>query len=253
MKRFYKDVTVEPVEAGFAIRLDGRPVRTPARAELALPNAVLAEAVAQEWRDQGETLDPATMAFTGLANAAIDHIAGNRAKFAADIAEYGGTDMLCYRAEGPEAFVARQAAAWDPLLDWARARYDIAFVTTQGIIHVAQPDATLERLAAAVDCSTSVAFCCVTWSSWVTAALTWPMPVTCSCVARPMSRIMEDTVCASCRMLCMASPACCASSRRVGLCRRASATCWSATPVTCVRLSEYAACGRVAMASARTP
>jgi len=91
------------------------------------------------------------MAFTGLANAAIDHIAGNRAKFAADIAEYGGTDMLCYRAEGPEAFVARQAAAWDPLLDWARARYDVAFVTTQGIIHVAQPDATLERLAAAVD------------------------------------------------------------------------------------------------------
>lgn len=150
MKRFYKDVTVAPVEGGFAIRLDGRPVRTPARAELALPNAILAEAIAQEWRDQGETVDPATMAFTGLTNAAIDHIAGNREKFAADIADYGGTDMLCYRAEGPESFIARQAAAWDPLLDWARTCYDVAFVTTQGIIHVAQPDETLARLAAAV-------------------------------------------------------------------------------------------------------
>lgn len=150
MKRFYQHVTVDPVGNGFEIRLDGRPVRTPARAALALPSRALADAVAQEWHDQGDVVDAATMAFTGLANAAIDHVVPNREKFAADIADYGGTDQLCYRANGPDALVARQAAAWDPLLDWASIRYDIGFVTTQGIIHVAQPQETLERLRAAV-------------------------------------------------------------------------------------------------------
>ena len=146
MKRFYKDVAIVPGEAGFEIRLDGRPVRTPARALLALPNSVLAEAIAQEWREQGDNIDPATMPFTGLANAAIDHVASNHARFAADIARYGESDLLCYRADGPAELVERQAAAWDPLLDWARARYDIAFCVTQGILPVPQPPETLERL-----------------------------------------------------------------------------------------------------------
>ncbi|QGP79888.1 ATP12 family chaperone protein [Sphingobium sp. CAP-1] len=150
MKRFYTDVTIVETPDGFAIRLDGRPVRTPARAPLALPTLPLAEAIAAEWRAQGETVDPASMPMTGLANAAIDHVAPGRADFAAGVARYAQSDLLCYRADGPDTLVARQAAAWEPLLDWARGRYDIGFAVTQGIIPVPQPDETLARLAAAV-------------------------------------------------------------------------------------------------------
>ncbi|MEJ7932812.1 ATP12 family protein [Sphingobium sp. AN558] len=147
MRRFYTEVAVIPGEGGFEIRLDGRPVRTPARALLALPNMVLAEAVAGEWREQNEVIDPASMPFTGLANAAIDHVAPNSASFAADVARYGESDLLCYRADGPQELVERQAAAWDPLLEWARARYDIVFRVTQGVLPVPQPQETLDRLA----------------------------------------------------------------------------------------------------------
>lgn len=150
MKRFYTDVAVVPADGGWTIQLDTRPVRTPARAPLALPTPALAAAVAAEWRGQGENVDPATMPMTGLANAAIDHVASNPADFAAGVARYAQSDLLCYRADGPEALVARQAAAWEPLLDWARARYDVAFAVTQGIIPVPQPDETLTRLGAAV-------------------------------------------------------------------------------------------------------
>ena len=150
MKRFYQDAAVVAGESGFEIRLDGRPVRTPARAQLALPTHRLAEAVAEEWRAQGDVVDPRSMPFTGLANGAIDQIAPNRESFAAGIARYAESDLLCYRAEGPAELVAREAAAWDPLLDWAMARYDVAFRVTQGIIPVAQPDETLARLTAVV-------------------------------------------------------------------------------------------------------
>lgn len=150
MKRFYTDVAVVPADGGWTIQLDGRPVRTPARAPLALPTPALADAVAAEWHGQGENVDPAIMPMTGLANAAIDHVAPKPADFAAGVARYAQSDLLCYRADGPEALVARQAAAWDPLLDWARARYDVAFAVTQGIIPVPQPDETLARLGAAV-------------------------------------------------------------------------------------------------------
>ena len=150
MKRFYQDAAVVAGESGFEIRLDGRPVRTPARAQLALPTHRLAEAVAEEWRAQGDVVDPRSMPFTGLANGAIDQIAPNRESFAAGIARYAESDLLCYRAEGPTELVAREAAAWDPLLDWAMARYHVAFRVTQGIIPVAQPDETLARLAAVV-------------------------------------------------------------------------------------------------------
>lgn len=150
MKRFYKDVAAVAGPEGWAVQLDGRPVRTPARAVLALPDDAFAQAVAEEWRGQGETIEPLTMPMTGLANAAIDQIAPNRPSFASGIADYGQSDLLCYRAEAPAALVARQEAVWGPLLDWARARYDVAFRVTQGIIHVAQPPETLARLAAAV-------------------------------------------------------------------------------------------------------
>ncbi|MBC9034858.1 ATPase [Sphingomonas sp. JC676] len=146
MRRFWKDVTVE----GREIALDGKPVRTPGRVPLALPTPALAEAVAEEWRAVGETLDPRAMPLTGLANAAIDRIAPDTAAFAAGLAAYGMSDLLYYRAEMPEPLVARQQAAWDPLLAWARGRYDVHFETTAGVMHRAQPPATLARLAEAV-------------------------------------------------------------------------------------------------------
>lgn len=150
MKRFYKHVSVEPVAGGHAIRLDGRTVKTPKRAELSLPTSALAHAVAAEWDAQGEDIDPRTMPLTGLSNAAIDVVGPDPDAFARSLAAYAETDLLCYRADSPAELVERQAAAWDPLLDWARARYDVHFETVAGIIHRAQPDQTVERLAAAV-------------------------------------------------------------------------------------------------------
>ncbi|WP_298673294.1 ATP12 family chaperone protein [uncultured Sphingomonas sp.] len=147
MKRFWKEVALD---ADRVVTLDGRPVRTPGRAPLALPSAALAEAVAHEWRAVGETVDPRAMPLTGLANAAIDRIAPEPSPFITDIARYAETDLLCYRADSPAELVARQEAAWEPLLDWARRRYDIHFATTAGVMHIAQPEATLTRLAEAV-------------------------------------------------------------------------------------------------------
>ncbi len=147
MKRFWTEVTIDQ-DGG--IRLDDRPVRTPGRAPLALPSAALAEAVAAEWRDVGETLDPRAMPLTGLANAAIDRVAPHPATFAASLAAYAESDLLYYRAETPAELVAREEAAWNPLLDWARDRYDVHFVTVSGLMHRPQPAATLARLGHAV-------------------------------------------------------------------------------------------------------
>lgn len=146
MKRFWKEVSVENGQ----VALDGKPVRTPDRAPLALPTPALAGAVAEEWRAVGETLDPRAMKLTGLANAAIDKISADPAPFAQGLAAYGESDLLYYRAEDPEPLVLRQAEAWDPLLDWARSRYDVHFETATGVIHKAQPEATIARLAEAV-------------------------------------------------------------------------------------------------------
>jgi chaperone required for assembly of F1-ATPase len=146
MKRFWKDVTVAP---GNGIALDGKPVRTPGRALLEAPTPALAEAIAEEWRGV-ETLDPRAMPLTGLANAAIDRIAPDPETFVTSLAAYGESDLLYYRAADPAALVDRQAAAWDPLLDWARTRYDVHFETVEGVMHRAQPEATLGRLHDAV-------------------------------------------------------------------------------------------------------
>ena len=147
MKRFWKVVSVD---AERVVRLDERPVRTPGRVPLALPTDALAGAVADEWRAVGATIDPRAMPLTGLANAAIDRIAPDPAAFAANLARYGESDLLCYRAVSPEPLVARQAATWNPILAWARARYDVHFTVVTGIIHQPQPPATLARLAEAV-------------------------------------------------------------------------------------------------------
>ena len=147
MKRFWSDVSVVAVDDGYGVTLDGRPLKTPARVPLAVPARALAEAIAEEWQASGETIDPRAMPITGLANAAVDRADG---QLVAGITRYAESDHLCYRAADPAPLVALQVKAWDPLLAWARLRYEVEFATCDGIIHVAQPSETIARLSDAV-------------------------------------------------------------------------------------------------------
>jgi chaperone required for assembly of F1-ATPase len=145
-KRFYKDVAIKDDGAGAVLLLDGRPVRTPGKAQLKLPSRALAEAVADEWRAQGERIDPATMPLTKLANSAIDGVAGREQAVIDDIMSHAASDLLCYRAPGPQGLVAAQAKHWDEVLDWARAALGAPLMLGEGVVHVAQPQASLDRL-----------------------------------------------------------------------------------------------------------
>lgn len=150
MKRFWKTVETIGADDGWAIALDGKGVRTPARAPLAVPTEALARAIAEEWSAVGDEIDPRAMPLTGLANAAIDRVAPDPQLFAGGLANYAEADLACYRAEWPPELVERQARAWDGLLAWARRRYDVDFATTSGLLHVPQPPATIEHLSQAV-------------------------------------------------------------------------------------------------------
>ena len=150
MKRFWKEAGVEQEGERWGVRIDGRPVKTPARAALSVPTKKLADDIAKEWRDVDDKIDPRAMPLTGLANAAIDRIAPDRQAFGNGLANYAEADLACYRAEGPHELVDRQEEQWDKLLAWARRRFDVDFVTTSGLMHVAQPAATVERLSHAV-------------------------------------------------------------------------------------------------------
>jgi chaperone required for assembly of F1-ATPase len=150
MRRFWKAVALEAVGPGFAIRLDARPVKTPKRAELILPNQVLADAVVHEWEAVGEQIDPILMPYTGFANAAIDHVAHDHDGFVAAIAAYGENDALCYRAEAGTPLAERQTVVWDPWLEWAEKRFDVAMVQVEGIIHQSQPENTIAAFRKAV-------------------------------------------------------------------------------------------------------
>ena len=150
MKRFWKDVSVEPASPGWTIRLDQRPVKTPARAALIVPTETLAKAIAGEWRSVEDEINPRAMPLTGIANAAIDRVAPDRQAFGNGLARYAEADLACYRADGPRPLVDRQDQQWDKLLGWARRRYDVDFATTTELKHVAQPPATVERLGHAI-------------------------------------------------------------------------------------------------------
>jgi chaperone required for assembly of F1-ATPase len=150
VKRFWENAAAVASGDGFAIELDGRRVKTPARADLLVPTTVLAEAIAAEWNECGEIVDPRAMPLTGLANAAIDRVSVDKDGFAAGIARYGESDLTCYRAEGPDLLVARQSEAWDALLGWARRRYDVDFACVSGVMHVPQPEETVRKLVYAV-------------------------------------------------------------------------------------------------------
>lgn len=150
MKRFYRAATARPSEDGWLIALDERPVRTPGKEILLAPTEALGKAIAQEWNDQQERIDPRSMPMTGLANAAIDRVAPDPEGFAARLAAYGASDLVCYRADRPANLAARQAETWDPLLAWARRRFDAELEVVEGIMPHAQPEASLQRLAQAV-------------------------------------------------------------------------------------------------------
>src|SRR5262245_22045997 len=145
-RRFYEQVTVVEGEGGFDLALDSRPVKTPAAQALAAPTRPLAEALAAEWRAQGEQIDPSTMPLTRLANSIIDGVAAAPDAVAAEVEKYLASDLLFYRAEAPEGLVSRQEAAWDPLIAWARDTLGANFRTGAGVVHLPQPD---DALAAA--------------------------------------------------------------------------------------------------------
>ena len=146
MKRFYKDVAVQPAEGGFRLTLDGRPIRTQGGAAQIVPTRVLAEAMSEEWRAQGEEIDPKGFALRDLADYAIDHAATGPAAAATRTLAYAETDTLCYRADPDEPLYRRQQELWEPLLRAVETRHGIRLERVSGIVHRPQPAETLARL-----------------------------------------------------------------------------------------------------------
>jgi chaperone required for assembly of F1-ATPase len=151
VKRFYKEVSVAPVEGGFGVLLDGRPVKTPARDTLALPTEKLAAAIAAEWRGQGDEVIATSMPLLRLANSVIDGVTVNRVGVVDAVMRFAENDLLCYRAHQPPDLVARQSAGWDPWLDWARRRHDANMTLAVGLNHVDQTPDALAALRQAVE------------------------------------------------------------------------------------------------------
>lgn len=149
-KRFWKAATATACDGGFTVLLDSRAVKTPAKRPLLLPTLAMAQAVAAEWEAQQGQIKPETMPVTRAANSALDKVALQFDEVAGLLAAYGETDLLCYRATGPEGLIARQAVAWDPLLDWSATELAAPLVVTAGVVHIAQPAESIARLAAIV-------------------------------------------------------------------------------------------------------
>ncbi len=150
-RRFYTEATVASEATDHAVRLDGKPVRTPGKQPLLLPTQALAEAIAAEWRAQGERIDPATMPMTRLANTVLDAVVDRMAEVKADALKYGGSDLLCYRADHPAPLVAQQAQKWDPLIAWAATTLGARLEVVAGITHRAQSDAALAAINRALE------------------------------------------------------------------------------------------------------
>jgi chaperone required for assembly of F1-ATPase len=150
-KRFYKEAAPQAEDGGYVLTLDGRPARTPGRKPLVVPGRDLAQAIAAEWNAQGESIDPASMPLTKLANTAIDGVAAEVEAVRADIARYAASDLVYYRAGEPDRLVRAQEAAWDPVIAWARESLGATLVMSVGITFVEQPEAALARIRAVLD------------------------------------------------------------------------------------------------------
>jgi chaperone required for assembly of F1-ATPase len=153
-KRFYKEVAVAGRANGFGVMLDGRKVKTPAKSDLVLPTEAAAAAIAEEWRAQGEDIDPRTMPLTRLVNSALDGVARDVGSVIADIVKYAGSDLVCYRAAEPEGLVAAQSEMWDPVLAFARDKLGARFICVEGITFAEQPPRAIEAVREAVVQST---------------------------------------------------------------------------------------------------
>ena len=158
-KRFYERAAAEPCPPseggrrggdGFRVVLDGRPIKTPAKADMVLPSLTLAEALAAEWQAQGAEVEVRSLALTGLVWTAIDRVGPGRARVVEEVAAYAAHDLVCYRAEAPAELAARQQAVWQPLLDWAALSFDARLAVTAGVVPIAQPPEALAALRAVV-------------------------------------------------------------------------------------------------------
>jgi chaperone required for assembly of F1-ATPase len=149
-KRFWTSADIAPEDDGFSVRLDGRPVKTPAKAPLVVPTSDMARAIAAEWDAQVDVIDPHSMPVTRSANAAIDKVRHQHAEVAQMLADYGDADLLCYRAASPVELIHRQSEAWDPLLDWAEATFGARLRTVTGVMHAPQDQTALAALTGPV-------------------------------------------------------------------------------------------------------
>ncbi|MCP8893520.1 ATPase [Shinella daejeonensis] len=149
-KRFYKEAAVGPLEGGFGVLLDGRPVRTPARNLLAVSSRAIAERLSAEWQAQAEEVDPGKMPVTRLVNSAIDGVSTNMDAVFDEIVRFAGTDLLCYRADSPAELVVRQRESWDPLIRWAADVNGAHFILVEGVMHQEQPVLALQAFATAL-------------------------------------------------------------------------------------------------------
>lgn len=154
-RRFWKETKLVERDGRYHLELDGRPAFTPARHPLAFADPALAEMVRAEWEQVGEFLDPSAMPLTRMVNSALDGVANEMDAVADEIAKYAGSDLLCYRAEGPERLIAQQTAEWDPLLQWARDTYGTRFNLAEGVMFVDQPDGTVDAVRAHVSAENS--------------------------------------------------------------------------------------------------
>jgi chaperone required for assembly of F1-ATPase len=142
-RRFYDKAAAAASAEGYAVRLDDKPVRTPAGRVLAAPKLALAHAIAAEWEAQREVIDPAKMPLTRVANAIIDGVVDRPGPVAAEVKKYLASDLVCYRANAPRGLVERQARHWDPILHWAGETLGARFILGESVIHVAQPASAL--------------------------------------------------------------------------------------------------------------
>jgi chaperone required for assembly of F1-ATPase len=149
-KRFYNRAATVREDGNYAVRLDDKPVRTPAGRLLAAPTAALAEALAAEWNAQRELIDPARMPLTRLANVIIDGVADRPGPVADEVGKYLASDLVCYRASSPRGLAERQARHWDPILAFARDALGARLLVGEGVIHVAQPEPALSAARAAI-------------------------------------------------------------------------------------------------------
>lgn len=150
-KRFYSAVALTEDEDGYGILLDGRRLKTPGRKPFAIASRPLAEAIVAEWDAQADVIDATTMPVTRLVNSALDGVTDRMEAVRSDVVAYAGNDLICYRAESPVELVARQAASWDPVLDWLRAEHDAPMVLAEGVIPVDQPERSLARIGGLVE------------------------------------------------------------------------------------------------------